>query len=278
MSTDPAPAPEAAAPEPPPESPLYATLVEQLGDPSPLLRGHACWVLGQLRFRPCQRRLSRVLGKDVDPLVRLSAAQALAHMGGSGAAQALIRGLKDGDELVRDACVMGLGSMRDPQGLGPLEELRRKARDLPEGFEKRLSWAIRVLKGIDDPGQTADRRRGGISRKISRYLQQVTETPRSGNAHNNLAVAYFHATEFDLAVRHCLLAKALGAQVDWLWGQLTRAGHDPAKVTLGEDDRRFLAAAPGPLKLEPEPERVEIKGLGDGDEPGGGEHGSRLRD
>lgn len=244
--------------------PVFGPLVEQLEDDSPAVRQNAAWCLGQLAYTPALRLLARRLAKDDDCLVRLAAAQALAHIGGSASAQALIRGLKDEDDLVRDACVLGLGTMGDTQGLYPLEQMLKRA---DEDEARRIRWAIEVLQRVDAPGESPDRRRGGVSKKISRYLEKVHADPRDGIGHNNLAVAYFHAAEFELALRHCLLAKELGARVHWLWQQLDEAGHDPAGASLSEEDHRFLrgegptnlGAEPEAMRLEPEPKKVDLR-------------------
>jgi len=268
----PEPAPEEdplpAAPEEGHEFPLFGGLVEHLDEEDPTRRGAACWTLGQLRYGPAGKRLSRILSKDTDALVRVASAQALARIGGPASAQALIRGLRDEDDLVRDTCIVSLGKLGDTQGISPLEEMLRKLRDPDEGLRRRLQWALDSLSRVDDPGTTPDRRRGGVSKKIRRYLEKVHARPRDGIAHNNLAVAYYHAAEHDLAVRHCLLAKELGARVHWLWSELEKAGHDPSSASLSEEDQRFLdgeegsfsGGDPSPsVRLEPEPTRVELR-------------------
>jgi hypothetical protein len=214
-----------------------------------------------------------MLAKDEDALVRSQAAQALARMKCSAAAQALIRGLKDPDDLVRDVCIFGLGSLRDVQGIFPLEDMRSKlsrsaSEEAPSDLERHLDWAIRTLKAVEAPSRTPDRRRGGVSKKISRALDRIQQTPRDGIAHNNLAVAYFHAAEFSLAMRHCLLARELGARVEWLWSELVEAGHDPGGETISPQDRAFLDEESGPtLQLEREPGRSNFSSPGEG---GGG--------
>lgn len=265
------------------EFPIFHALVEQLASDDPLHRGSACWALGQLRYQPAIRSLGRLLSKDSDALVRMQAAQALACMKSSASTQALIRGLKDDDELVRDSCILGIGSARDLQGQYPLEEMRRRLGDRDPALARRLDWAIGVLEAVEQPGTRPDRRRGGVSKKISRYLDKVHEAPRSGIAHNNLAVAYFHAAEYDLAVRHCHLAQELGARVEWLWKALVGVGYDPAAHGLSDEDRAFIERQDPDseaLRLEPEPQRIDLAGTraapeGD-DPPGPGDEASRA--
>ena len=135
---------------------------------------------------------------------------------------------------------------------------------------ERAEAAVKALQAADEPGFRPDRRRGGVSKKIRRYLEAVHEKPRDGIAHNNLAVAYFHAAEFDLALRHCRLAKGLGARVQWLWTELVAAGNDPGKGKLSAEDQAFLddpeagirkegaKGADADLQLTPEPQRTDL--------------------
>lgn len=245
------------------EFPIFHTLVVQLEDKDPGVRGAACWSLGQLRYRPVIRKLGRILGKDEDSLVRMQAAQSLARIRSAASAQALIRGLKDPDELVRDACILGLGNLGDVQGLFPLEDLLSRTPEEAEDLRRRLSWAVGRLKALEAPAQRPDRRRGGVSKKISRALDRLHRSPRDGIAHNNLAVAYFHAAEYQLAVRHCLLAKELGARVEWLWSELVRTGCDPSRAEISREDQAFLGEDGASLHLEREPQRSDLGNRGE---------------
>ncbi len=258
------------------EASPFSPLLDQLGDGDPKVRETAIWALGQLRYGPAVKRFSRILAKDEDALVRCASARGLAVIGGVAAAQALIRGLKDPDELVREVCVIGLGTLGDPQGLYPLEAMLQREQATRGELEGRVRWAVEKLQRANDPGDRPDRRRGGVSKKISKYLEQVHASPRDGIGHNNLAVAYFHAAEYDLAVRHCLLAKGLGARVTWLEEELARVGHDSRAARLSPEDEAFLKA-PDPVqvglpgvRLEPEPRRIDARvgrTRSDGSEP-----------
>jgi hypothetical protein len=201
-------------------------------------------------------------------MVRVQAAQCLARLGGPAATQILIQGLKDEDDLVQEVCVLELRRLGDPQAIYPLEDFVRRQGEGP--LADRAEAAVTALKAAEEPGHRPDRRRGGVSKKIRRYLEAVHDKPRDGIAHNNLAVAYFHAAEFDLALRHCRLAKGLGARVQWLWTELVAAGHDPGKGKLSPEDQAFLddpdsgirkteeAASKGGLQLTPEPQRTDL--------------------
>lgn len=246
--------------------PLFHPLVTQLADPDPRVRGVACWSLGQLAYRPGLRLVGRLLRRDPDVMVRVQAAQCLARLGGPAATQVLIQGLKDEDDLVQEVCVLVLRRLGDPQAIYPLEEFARRQGEGPLGA--RAEAAALALKVSEEPGDRPDRRRGGVSKKIRRYLDAIHEAPRDGIAHNNLAVAYFHAAELDLAVRHCRLAKELGARVQWLWTELVAAGHDPGKFRLSVEDQAFVddpkAGVRKPdgegsgLRLTPEPQRTDL--------------------
>lgn len=248
--------------------PLFHPLVTQLVDADPRVRGVACWSLGQLAYRPSLRLVGRLMRRDPDVMVRVQAAQCIARLGGAGATQVLIQGLKDEDDLVQEVCVLELRRIADPQAIYPLEDFARRLGDGP--LAARAEAAVEALKAAEEPGQRPDRRRGGVSKKIRRYLEAIHDKPRDGIAHNNLAVAYFHAAEFDLALRHCRLAKGLGARVQWLWTELVAAGHDPGKGKLSPADQAFLddpeagiQPKEGPpagsgLQLTPEPQRTDL--------------------
>lgn len=219
--------------------PIFSAILLQLRERDPAVRGTACWTLGQLRYRPAARPLSKILAKDPDAICRVQAAQALACLEGALATLGLIRGLKDDDDLVQETCIFGLARLEDPQAILPLEQFQKGLSE-EHPLAKRAAWALAALQRLEEPGIRPDRRRGGVSRKISSYLEKVFDDPRDGIAHNNLAVAYFHAAEFPLAVRHCLLAKELGARVQWLWEKLVFEGYDPADSAISEEDRAFL--------------------------------------
>ncbi len=264
MKPNQVPAPERVEVPPPENFPVFHALVTQLSEDDPKLRSSAVWTLGQLRYWPSIRLITRVLRYDEDSLVRMQAARALARMKSSGSAQALIQGLNDQDDLVQYTCVVGLGNLRDPQAIYPLQQFRKKLED-SDDLVRTVEWATNLLLIAEEPGFRPDRRRGGVSKKIRKYLEKVDASPRDGIAHNNLAVAYFHAAELELAQRHCRLAKELGAHVQKLWQDLVGAEHDPGSLELSREDELFLSGkggspeTVGALSLTREPKRTELK-------------------
>jgi len=191
---------------------VYGSLVAQLGDESALRRESACWLLGELRYRPADKIISRLLTKDDDPLVRYGATHALERIADTWAVQAIIRGLNDNDTLVKRACIDSLGRLQDKQAVYPLEELIRHEKD---------NELVTLAKGalLNIRGQKV-KNSSSNEKKIYKYLQQTELKPDSANAHYNLAVAYFHASRLKESRQHCQQAKRLGANVGWLVNKL----------------------------------------------------------
>ena len=211
---------------------VYKSLVEQLNDPSSLRRESACWMLGELRYRAADKVISRLLTQDSDPLVRYGATHALERIAVSWAVQAIIRGLKDKDDLVRRACIISLSRLQDKQAVYPLEALIKH-----EDEEELIVLAKEALLNI---GGNKQKNSSSNERKIYKYLRQTELKPDSANAHYNLAVAYFHGKRLKESKQHCEQAKKLGANVGWLVDQLADPviGTSPPKKSKGKVDTK----------------------------------------
>ena len=215
---------------------VYKSLIEQLKDPSPLRRESACWMLGELRYKAADKAISRLLTQDKDPLVRYGATHALERIGDSWAVQAIIRGLKDSDVLVRRACIDCLGRMQDKQAVYPLEALIKG-----EPEEDLKIMAREALLNIN--GKKL-KNTSSAERKIYKYLRQIELNPDSANAHYNLAVAYFHAKRLNESKAHCETARKLGANVGWLVEKLDGSFADSGKDTPERQDRQANNGVP----------------------------------
>lgn len=91
-------------------------------------------------------------------------------------------------------------------------------------------------------------RRSRLPEAIQSYKRAIALDPRLGNAHYNLALAYFDQRQYDLANRHAQLAYATGMSLPGLRDKLTQAGHwkpmPPEQIELELAPRRPEAAAP----------------------------------
>lgn len=227
---------------------VYKSLVEQLFDPSPLRRESACWMLGELRYKAADKVISRLLTQDSDPLVRYGATHALERIGDSWAVQAIIRGLKDKDSLVRRACIDSLGRLQDKQAVYPLEALIRHEDD-----EELKALAQEALLNIN--GKKL-KNTSSLERKIYKYLRQIELKPDSANAHYNLAVAYYHAKRVKESKEHCETARRLGANVGWLVDKL----QGPSELPPERDEATSESDTESSLKAgESKPEILEHK-------------------
>jgi len=191
---------------------VYQPLLDQLKDDSPARRESACWILGELRYKSANKAISRLLTQDKNAFVRLGAARALERIGDSWSVQAIIRGLKDEDPLVRQVCIAALGKLQDKQAIYPLEQLIKYETD--EDVKVCAETALRQIAG--KPHKTSS----PWERKVFKYLRQIELEPDNANAHHNLAVSYFHANRYQEARKYCVRARQLGANVDWLEGKL----------------------------------------------------------
>jgi len=80
-----------------------------------------------------------------DPRIALSAAGALAQIGGEEAFEGLMAGLKDDDEMIRSASVWALGKMGDSRAVDALMDLARSADLL---LRRDIAWALGQIGGM----------------------------------------------------------------------------------------------------------------------------------
>lgn len=81
----------------------------------------------------------------VDPPIALSAAGALAQIGGEEAFRGLVAGLTVDEDMIRSACVWALGKMGDERGVGPLTALIEVS---DEFLRRDIVWAIGQIGGL----------------------------------------------------------------------------------------------------------------------------------
>jgi HEAT repeat protein len=98
-------------------------LVRLLGHADPDLRKFAADILGQLGLPEAEGALVAVLLEDGDLNVRVAAAEALARVGGRGAALALERLLPNPEPLLRLSALESLAALRHPPALADVVPL-----------------------------------------------------------------------------------------------------------------------------------------------------------
>ncbi len=221
---------------------VYWVLMDDLWSDEDVCREGACFALGELRYKMATRMLARMLSHDPSVFVRQSAAVALRRIGGSGAVQALIRGLKDEDPFVRETCIYALEYLHDEQAVYPLEQYVKEEEDPHLRFI--AETALDQLKGRPLASTPP------VERKIFKYKRQISREPDNATAYYNLGVAYFHARRFDEARECCRKARELGANVQWLEDRLAElSGAAPAKEDeVGDDSSAGEARVEAPAE------------------------------
>ncbi len=107
------------------------------------LNSEAVRALGRIKSPLCVRRLLDAM--KANPPIALSAAGALAQIGGETAFRGLVAGLVHDDEMVRSASVWALGEMGDERAVGPLIKLGGQADPL---IRRDIAWTLGRIGGI----------------------------------------------------------------------------------------------------------------------------------
>jgi HEAT repeat protein len=99
--------------------------------------------LGMIKSPRITGRLLQAMNEH--PPLALSAAGALAQIGGEEAFQGLIAGLRHEDEMVRSASVWALGELGDPRAVGTLVEMAINS----DAFLRRdIAWSLGRIGGM----------------------------------------------------------------------------------------------------------------------------------
>ncbi len=114
------------------------------------VRELAAYALGELGATQWVAALARALAKDASSRVRLNAAEALGKVEAAGALDLLVTALEDRDVHVREAVVVALGRLGDPQAIAPLEKLlQRSTSSGPEQLAARTWQTLLKLTSED---------------------------------------------------------------------------------------------------------------------------------
>jgi HEAT repeat protein len=104
-----------------------AALQAALVDDAPTVRSAAAWALGTLGDRYAAPALMQV-ATDEDPTVRHAVLGALAALAAPISLPVLLAAVATDDPVLRYQAAIGLGRIRDPRALKPLEAIRRDRR------------------------------------------------------------------------------------------------------------------------------------------------------
>lgn len=121
-------------------------LVNALHDPAEGVRREALHALGRMSSVAARGPLMNLVRSNEPAPVRAAAIEALAERGERDALPALIDALRESGEDVQVAAAMGLGTLKDPRGVGPLADLLAGG-TAPANVRKE---AVRSLEGLGD--------------------------------------------------------------------------------------------------------------------------------
>jgi tetratricopeptide (TPR) repeat protein len=191
----------------------FEVLLQQLDDADEDVRENAAWILGQLCVKDAVPALVQTLNSTGSPDLRRTAAVALGRMRDPRISPDLVQWLEhDPDRMVRAGCIIGLAMLKDPTTIPSLRHVMDAEQD--PLLRTCLAEAIKTVSSVQH------KHRSALEKKIEKCRRDVGEHPDSGPAHNNLAVAYYHYRQYDLAIQHCDRAKTLGTGVAWLEDRL----------------------------------------------------------
>ena len=251
-------------------------LLKALNDSVAQVRASACEGVGFLRAREATPRLSEILTKDPQAVVRQSAAINMSYVGDRAAGPALMKALKDSDPGVRYASVRTLSvlnygeaedafirMMNDPDvnmrrgvisALGQMQSRKavsglRKALDDPDKYVK--LEAIKALGNTGDAGVAGDLKRNLKDEDAAIKVGTALSLAKLGDASGlDTAYEFIKSPDQMLKQQSCDTIASAGDEKSLkMLEDLSAASKDPAEKSMLDFARtRLLAKLKGGKK------------------------------